>query len=267
MIILNYNEDPNHYIFNHLGDEGLDSTFYGIELEMIRVSPTDVVSNKIETAQTWVDNLPENKLFYLKHDGSMARGLPYHNTFGVEAVSHPFTWNWLMENIKEMDFLQSFRKKGFVSWEHNVCGMHIHVSRNSLSKSNLYKVLEFFRNNTNFICQIAGRSGRWFERYCSISKMFEVGDNRYTSVNLAAKMYHPNKYIAVRLNKQDTIEFRVFRGTLNHKGIMKNIEFVDCLISFVSTLKDSRKCKTKEYFISYVFENKGKYPNLAEYLS
>jgi hypothetical protein len=46
----------------------------------------------------------------------------------------------------------------------------------------------------------------------------------------------PERYCAVNLSNADTIEVRIFRGSLNERRVRSAIESVDCAIQYAGTL-------------------------------
>jgi hypothetical protein len=44
--------------------------------------------------------------------------------------------------------------------------------------------------------------------------------------------YNERRRVAVNLSNEKTIEFRIFRGTINPKHILRNIEFCDAICDF-----------------------------------
>ena len=61
---------------------------------------------------------------------------------------------------------------------------------------------------------------RWAARYATISATSEETYKK-------AKDRHMGRYVAVNLENSNTVEFRLFRGTLNYKTFIATLQFVD----------------------------------------
>ncbi len=80
---------------------------------------------------------------------------------------------------------------------------------------------------------------------------------------------HKIRKSCLNLNNSETIEFRMFKSTLNKQMLLKNIEFCDALIRFTwpgICGYDAFKNDGVRLFCAYVKENKDIYPNLHEFL-
>ena len=119
--------------------------------------------------------------------------------------------------------------------------------------------------NRQFINIIAGRPPM---TYCRVS------DKDYNgSVTLAKnkKNVDQNHYNMVNLNRKNdttkggkTIEFRLFKGSLQPLIVHKNIEFIQAIFCF--TRDYAKKSMFKDAFVRYISENKKEYPCLSEFI-
>ena len=108
--------------------------------------------------------------------------------------------------------------------------MHIHLDRKMLSSVQLGKLLVFINNefNRGFIERIAGRSETFYEDSSCTSyavmrkkKIADGGQRNY------------NKYEAVNVAHQSTVELRIFRSNLTKDGILRALEFSYALVDFL----------------------------------
>lgn len=183
----------------------------------------------------------------LKHDGSVDAGF--------EIVTHPLTFAGQQEFWTE-DKFNFLDKQGFISYNAEHCGIHIHVTRHMISSLQLAKIIKFIYNRDNrpFIKKIAQREEK---QYAEFSERKNCGYVKHGGCG---------KYTAVNLSHKNTIEFRLFRGTLSHQAFHKNLEFVQALIDFCSpALFSVKETEIWWNFINYVFNNKDKYKNLWTY--
>lgn len=212
--------------------------YYGIEVEM---ESTDAGRNMEELAQM----LPARQ-FYAKFDGSLTRGF--------EAVSHPLSFRkW-----KELDLSPFARlaRDGCRSGMTHTCGMHVHTDRASWKALRLYKLLQFFNNNEEFLLWFSLRRRSRLDQWAPFTYR--------NAVRKAKEPHEDRRYAALNLQPQHTLEFRLFKGTLKPSGIMRNIEFCHCLYDWTgnTTYKDL----TAQAFESFVIDSHRTYPNLAKFL-
>ncbi|MCK4960802.1 MAG: hypothetical protein KAT00_15420, partial [Planctomycetes bacterium] len=74
---------------------------------------------------------------------------------------------------------------------------------------------------------------------------------------------------ALALSPEHTIEFRLFRGTLNARTIASTLEFVDAVCRFISETSIVQLVKNGSWklFAEYLNRNKKRYPNLRLYIA
>jgi hypothetical protein len=192
--------------------------------------------------------------FYMKHDGSLTRG--------VEIVSHPATWEWLQDNKYIWDTVLNLRKQGYRSYNTTTCGMHVHISKTAFSTFLLYKWLRFFVDNDRFV--------RFFSQRTPSSMSWCKMDDKGEIIRKAKeKKNATGRYEAINLQNRDTVEIRIFRGTLNPTKFWANLEFIKALSAFLDPIpaKDIAKGLAAQFFVKYVMEHKELYPNLSAWLS
>lgn len=170
-----------------------------------------------------------------KRDGSLSNG--------VEIVSKPAI---IDEHRKEFEafFLSPHNLEA-----NNSCGLHVHMDRKSLSFLRLGKIMEFINreDNANFITKVAGRE-----------------QNSYCRRDISKDLYFPkdnqnggDRYSALNLQPQATVEFRLFNSTTNFHEFMSRLEFVQALWEFVQPgvakgLSSLKQATSHEAFIQYV---------------
>lgn len=188
---------------------------------------------------------PENTFVITKHDGSL--------TCGFEICSQPAT---LDEHVKRWDNFFDKKPANLVSYETPNCGLHVHISRRPLNPLTVAKILVFTNdtNNTSFIETIAGRKQN---KYCVISQ------KRYGHVLVPAVQRRE----AINLMNAETVEFRIFKGTLKRESFYKALEFCDAIVQFCMSCRHSiRHCRDKQHFIEYVGLRAKDYPHLHAFI-
>ena len=250
--IISYTQKAEKYL-GFIG-EPLDSLYIGVEIE------TEVLSTiplaKFNDIKDIVYDLFDNFII-MKTDGSLSK-------YGIEIVSapapfdvHATAWNKFLAGQPE-----ALRSNCYVSGHATSCGMHTHVSRKALTVLEIGKVAYFINaiDNKQLITDIAGR---YNQQYCYISPQTK---DSYKTYNLRTGKNGPEerRYNAVNTTNDNTIELRIFKGTLNPILFMKNIEFTHAVVKFCQVV-DIEQLTTKE-FCTFVGINAGIYPNLVKFL-
>ena len=84
-------------------------------------------------------------------------------------------------------------------------------------------------------------------------------------LDYAKKGYRGGRYACVNLQNADTVEFRIFRGTLKPNTILAALELVDCICDLAVSLSDQEpKSISWNDFVSAI--NTGNSPELIQYL-
>lgn len=227
---------------NRLGPFGPGPTRYGVELEVGVTSGDD--SEKAEE----VLNRIGTDFAVCKHDSSIT--CDSRLSGGFEIVTAPSD---VATHRERWAMAFTTRIPGLRSWDTTSCGMHVHVSRAGLSRLTIGKINVFLNDPRNgaFVTAIAGRSPN---DYCGREPK-RIGS-----------AHHPGyRYEALNLTNRNTIEFRIFRGTLKVQSILKNIEFCAALINWArqagTTCMGSHKA-----FLAHVAKTPKVWPNLAAWL-
>jgi hypothetical protein len=212
-----YKPRPNYFLTNNesFNDSPL---FMGIELE--------IENEKETTTNAELSNILESSHLYFKTDGSLDNGF--------EIVTHPLSFSWIQENKdKFTKMLESIKNNGFRSYDSTTCGMHIHLSKKNFGAWHLYRFLKFFQENKEFIVSISQRKIDSLKRWANLED--ETNDSL---IYKAKKKEGYSRYVAVNLCNSQTIELRIFRGTLNENSFFKNIEFAHSVYLFSRDYSD-----------------------------
>ncbi len=204
-----------------------DGMYFGVELE-VELKDGHLASDVARNVRCTMPNF-----VITKHDGSLDHGF--------EIVTAPAS---LEEQYKAWEQFFSI-KFPLLSFNTRTCGMHVHISREALSPSQLGRMYVFMHepDNIRFIEQMAGRSlrngngGNYAPLYNSGSRMKltdRVGVMRSRYGNKDKQMqYKPLCFRgAINDGNDNTIEIRIFKGTLAKEGFFKNLEFVRALTQF-----------------------------------
>ena len=240
-----------------MGGNPETALMYVVELEVDRF-PEDVYPDNYAA---WVHgNMGER--FYCKHDGSLDDG--------VEVVSHPATLAYHMRKMGWADVLGGASDVGAQSHDCETCGLHVHVGRAALGNTDdarelciakLLILTERFYDNEllNF-----SRRGRFeMQRWAKKTTAGVVAGDKRDTVLGKAKNANANhdRYTALNLTNYATIEFRIFRGTLNPQTFAATLQLVDCMVRWCKqhTLQEVIGCTFADIVKTC------KYPELAAY--
>jgi hypothetical protein len=222
---------------------------FGIELEV----GSDKGYSTESCAQTMADALSDKEDFtkygVFKHDGSIECG-------GFEIVTRPDS-PAVHKRIWSKALVDPEVRKKMSSWSNGYCGMHIHVSREPLSALWIGRILGTVNSPemAELVTTVAGRgSVRYAQRM----------DKKLTS----GKSRCGDRYEAVNTTGDRTIEFRIFRGTLDPRGFLRNVEFVEAVLAFTRPASVSLRMVGKlSAFVEFVSKSRKSYPTLFEFLT
>jgi hypothetical protein len=181
----------------------------------------------------------------LKHDGTCS---------GPEIVTIPATLdNYYNDDYPLAELLDSAKAQGCKGSTGRDTGMHIHVSKSSLTTLTIGKMIVFVNaiENRSFMTSIMQRS---FNQWCQV-KTKKITDTHY----------NPDRYEAINLQNDKTVEFRIFKSNLRMDRVLKNIEFVQALCEYCATVAGLQDLHYSQ-FIIYVIKNKKLYRNLFNFL-
>lgn len=223
------------------GDEG--APMFGVELEVETDSGSLV--DAAETARRWLGSL-----VYLKHDSSLEHGF--------EIVTHPMSLAYAQAN--DWSGLDELRKMGVTSWDPATTGMHVHVGRESFrGDSHAWRFAQLFARNADPMQAVAGRK-------CAEWASFGPALRDNIRRHCVEKAYPLERYTAVNMQNDATIEVRIFRGTLNVSHFLANIELVAAAVEYTRHLTSKNVIDFAlawAEFTHYVLGARSSYPNLA----
>lgn len=222
-VIYDWDEGPP-LVFHRFHDQS--RVFYGVELEVERCdSPVD----RYDMAETIYEMASQ---LYCKRDGSLDDG--------IEIVSHPADYDFHMQKLPWRDVLNRLASEGYRSHDAGTCGLHVHVSRAAFGKDveeqeeNIYRLLylieKFWPQWLRLSRRTESQMRQWASRYLSDN---ETPDRVPKSV-LLNRAKNLGKYHAINLQKRHTIEFRLFRGTLNVNTFYATLQLVNYIVNLVT---------------------------------
>lgn len=240
-LIKPYDYNPEFKFYKTTNDKKT-LLYFGIELE---------VESSGNNKRSIIKSFP--KFVYVKADSSISDGF--------EIVSHPMTYRWLKDNANKWNkILIRLCKKGYHSFNTQTCGMHIHLSKAAFGNFHLYKFMKMFYDNNDFIRYISQRNRIKLADWASVTDSEEniIYKAKYKTRG------HENRHTAINLSRDNSVEIRIFRGTLCLPSFWKNIEFAKALYDFSHDFPPDYMNEIK--FRSFIKSKYKEFPNLCNFL-
>lgn len=229
---------------------GKAKRYFGVELEVDHGGHDDEKAEEILDAI----NYPDERI-YIKSDGSLDDGF--------EIVTHPMSIDYHMDEFPWDDLTDRLIHMGYRSHQTSTCGLHVHVSRAGLGdtyeeqEDTISHILYFVEHHWNELLKFSRRSeysmNRWAARH---------GYEHDPKKLLGKAKSSSNRYVAVNLCNSNTVEFRLFRGTLKLNTILATLQLVDRICTVAMNLTDHElQALSWSEFVSTIQQ-----PELIQYL-
>ena len=202
--------------------------YFGVELEIDGAGEYDSNADKILA----IGNLDEPRV-YCKHDGSLDEGF--------EIVSHPATLDSHMHSFPWEQMMNAAVSMGYRSHQATTCGLHVHISRDAFGRTEqaqeaaIARLLFFVEKHWNELLKFSRRTNRQLERWAA---RYGYKDTPKEMMDYA-KSYHYGRYTCVNLTNTETVEIRIFRGTLKYNTFIATLQLVNRLCDVAIYLTDS----------------------------
>ena len=234
--------------------ESADNLYLGVELEVDNGNPFEparVISEKFTDV-------------YLKRDGSLETGF--------EIVSHPATLHYHKYKLNWEYIMNTCSENRMKSHDTSTCGLHCHVSRaffgGTLDEQDLHiakLILLINKFWDNYIVPFSRRNIAQLDRWASKPNVNILDtDTEEEIIDKVKDTRYKGRYQGINLENCSTIEFRIFRGTLNLNTFIATLQFVDCICRFAKAMKLS-DIYTVNWSDLFSGEERN-YPELMEYL-
>lgn len=244
----NFNPYDNDEIYSYIRDDHAAQPYlepighaphFGVELEVETSNAASLLISAKETAAIF----RPDKFAILKRDGSL--------NCGFEICTRPAAMK-----VHRVQWMTFFARKSEELRILNSCGLHVHISRQGLTDLMIAKMVCFINayHNRKFIQCLAGRSSN---NYCQIKK------KKLTT----ASEWAGDRYEAVNIGNHSTIEFRMFKGTLNQSVFFKALEFCDAMRAFcMPAARSLRESMMRSEFTHFVHKNSKQWPHLDAFI-
>lgn len=200
-------------------NKGNSVPYMGFELEVDCGGEKDGNVSKI---MPLLNNEKSGKVFaYCSHDGSLQNGF--------EIITQPATMQY-HASISDVynRAIQKLKAMGYASHETTTCGFHVHFNRDFFGDNQTECIKRLIFMTEKFwdeLCVFARRPERRLTHYAKkVSDSMEIKEYMEKANRSGRHEYH---YFAVNIANENTIEFRMFRGTLNLNTIMATLQLVN----------------------------------------
>ena len=225
---------PYHHLYPKVqfygNNKGNNVPYMGFELEVDRGGES---SKRVAQIMPLMNREEKGEIFaYCSHDGSIDNGF--------EIITQPATMEY-HNSIKDVynRTIQKLKSMGYVSHETYTCGLHVHINRNffppDLEPKALRNLVIMFNRFWNELCVYARRPEWRSARYAKHLPVesFEIDEYLHRANKSGQHSWH---YYALNIANQDTIEFRMFRGTLNVDTILATLQLVNNMAVLASKM-------------------------------
>ena len=252
-----YKPAPKFKVHNHdefWTDESIKELLFGVELEIDKGKDPEKVAEEITEAH---DDI------YCKHDGSL--------DYGVEIVSHPCTLEYHLKDLGWDDICDIALSNNFKSHEARTCGLHVHVGRRQLGETiserndNIAKIIILVDRHWDNIVRFTRRTeeqlSHWASRPEVMDRIIGFSDG-YIGHKVTDMIDGCGRYQAVNTQNRNTIEFRIYNGTLKVSTLYATLQFTSNICKYAMT-HSFDDCFASQWKDVAEYET---YPELAEYL-
>lgn len=197
--------------------------YFGVELETdgYNKEGLDLATQDLYALSTG------DSLFYLKYDSSL------HS--GVEIVTHPATLEYHRKTFPWDAIQEVVRTNGGKSHDVPTCGLHIHFNASYLAKR---------ADSDPWYRQVRKLMALFQRNYVPLYEFSRRGNNDYTE---PLPLFKPNQSLdgvkdfkrgrrgrsyIINIEPRNSVEVRLFRGTLRHETMIAAIELTDFMVRF-----------------------------------
>lgn len=214
-----------------------DVPFLGVELEADEGGKNDSIAASIVN----VMNTNNNIFMWVSSDSSVPHGL--------EMITQPATLEYHCSiKHKYARLFTMLKNKGFLSHDTSTCGFHVHFNRDFFGDDNfaqqkgIERLLLLVNKFWKEIVIFSRRNNYRIDRY---SKKINCNINGYIK-HYDKSPVHDGHYYAINITNNNTIEFRIFRGTLNVNTFIATLQFVNACIIIAKT-KTEKEIKNMKF--------------------
>lgn len=230
-IISDYHTQKDYGDIYFYGDESRkDVCYIGFELEV----DADHRFDREEIAGELQSRFGD--FFAYENDGSLS--------YGFEIISQPASLSYHMSMMpKYSDAFQYLIENDIKSHDIKSCGYHIHLDRRYFGEkedSSIAKLLFIFERYHSEFLKFSRRTEAQCSDWCRSRKQSYNGEAGWIKKAVMESRYyssHQQRYYSVNLCNDNTIEIRLWRGTLNKETFEATLKFTARLAEICKTTR------------------------------
>lgn len=232
-------ENLGHIPSSH--DKHKNPIYLGLELEMETTDGADRYT-KAEQLLNAIGRRNGDQYCLLENDGSLDDG--FEMVTGYTGLD------------THADQLQFFKQpfKGMRSHDTRTCGLHIHICKKGMTMSHASKLILFINESSNqrLVKAIARRENPDYAKIKNKRADYRWLKNakNYDGIRRQLMELNEDRYEALNFKNPNTVEFRMFKGTLKYETIMACLEFTYASWHFAK--ETGIQNLTTEDFLSYI---------------
>jgi hypothetical protein len=231
------------------------------------------VGDRYSDASEYAYQLEGLDLAYLKQDGSL--------DYGFELVTHPMSHDYYKNEAHDLfRVIEGLRTNYRVkSWDARTCGLHIHISRTGFNGgAHMHRFLNLIYSNAEFYSALAGRSSERWAKFTDADVWEKTEDENGWPIRTRVTKgrsfkdkiengRRSDRYSAVNTQNRETLEMRIFRGTVNSDTIKSQLDLAHASVEYtrVMSVQQVREgALTADSFMTYIESLPELYPHLNE---
>lgn len=194
---------------------------FGVELEVDK-------GNSRNRCVTALCNTTD--VIYCKYDGSLDEG--------IEIVTYPCTLDYHMYELRWKELCRVAKSYGFRSHDAGTCGLHIHVGRKQLGTNKTTRnvvaarIILLVDRHWESMVTFSRRTASQLDNWAARSHIGGTYSAEARAEVRALSGTSDTRYHAVNIENRETIEFRLFRGTLNRDTLVASLQLVNNICEF-----------------------------------
>lgn len=229
----NYGYKPEPVFYARSSEHEQNKLYLGVELE---------VDDGDDYSDLCRDLNGLDAPIYMKYDGSLGDE-------GVEIVTHPCTLNYHQYELSWGGITNTCRSNGYKSHETTTCGLHVHVNRSFFGETaeekrvgsgNLVllanalwpELVTFSRRRPSALEDWAARP--YIREWDAITSG-AYDDDADALTEMACYTRERGRYQAINLENGETVEFRLFRGTLVRNTLIATLQMVSNMTRYAAS--------------------------------
>jgi len=233
--------------------------YLGLELE-ISINEDTSRHDRAQQLMDAIGYIKGERYIALEDDSSIGRGF--------EMITG---YTGLDVHKKQLQFFEQNKLRGATSHDSENCGLHVHICKSDMSVLHAAKMVFFINdsNNENLVFALARRRASNYAKIKDKKGEKDWLKHAHSRRNRpdALQSINSDRYEALNFHNPNTIEFRLFKGSLRYQTIMACLEFTYATWFFTRDAS-IEELKTQN-FIEFISrpENRNTTKFLREYLA